>query len=250
MLIYVSLEYTRDFLLKRQQKSLLPKGTYKRDALNPKFLNIKPRLVLSIAKDLQRLKNTLTRISFVGILILYFLGYYPTFNFPPIARSEARAVEQRYEVIAEAFKQPINLPHPGYLSSKYSSYHPGVDIATGLGMPIHPISDGVVTAVNFGFWGYGNHVVVTHSDGFQSLYGHMGRIFVKKDQPITTSNYLGEVGLTGRTSGPHTHLEITHDGKYIDPLTILPEIRDYPIAKDFAKASGGKELSKALKPDF
>ena len=54
------------------------------------------------------------------------------------------------------------------------------------------------------------------------------KIYVKAGQKITSDSILGEVGITGATSGPHTHLEITHEGKYIDPLTILPQIPNMP----------------------
>jgi len=58
----------------------------------------------------------------------------------------------------------------------------------------------------------------------------MGKVFVSKDQTVTTETVLGEVGLTGFTSGPHTHLEVTYQGKAIDPLTILPSIPDMPAS--------------------
>jgi murein DD-endopeptidase MepM/ murein hydrolase activator NlpD len=60
------------------------------------------------------------------------------------------------------------------------------------------------------------------------LYAHMGRIYVTKDQKVGENAIIGTVGLTGFTSGPHTHLEITLAGKYIDPLTILPPVDDQP----------------------
>ena len=63
----------------------------------------------------------------------------------------------------------------------------------------------------------------------------MGKVYVKKDQKITTENILGEVGLTGRTSGPHTHLEVTRNGQFIDPQTILPEIPDMPKVEHIKK---------------
>ena len=84
----------------------------------------------------------------------------------------------------------------------------------------------------------------------------MGRIFVKTGQDITTGNTIGEVGLTGQTSGPHTHLEIKKDGRYIDPLTILPTIPNFPREEDFRPVGGAEvtkpqsELRKTLKPDF
>lgn len=56
----------------------------------------------------------------------------------------------------------------------------------------------------------------------------MDRVYAKKGQEVTTESTIGEVGMTGFSSGPHTHLEIIHDGKNINPLLILPEISDIP----------------------
>lgn len=189
------------------------------------------------------------------------MGYQPTFvfKFPPIEHKPVLAQEEQTDqVISKAFPQPINLPHPGYLSTNFSAYHPGIDIATGLGMPIRPITGGIVEEVNFGFLGYGNHVIVSHSGGFKSMYAHMGKIYVKKNQTLDAANLLGEVGMTGHTSGPHTHLEITYNGQFINPLTILPEIPNFPqpqFLTPVADSSNAKpveesNLRKTLKPDF
>lgn len=166
----------------------------------------------------------------IVLILAFFSGYYPTLTFPPVKSSNvlASTQQQSAEIIASSFPQPVILPHPGYLSSRFSRWHPAVDIATGLGMPVHPITSGSIEAVSFGFWGYGNHVIISHTNGFKSLYAHMGKIYVKQGQTVTTENTLGEVGMTGHTSGPHTHLEVTHNGSYIDPLTILPELPTMP----------------------
>lgn len=195
----------------------------------------------------------------MAIIILSLLGYYPVLDFPPIKQAIIKADNtsiQNVEVISESLPETISLPHPGYLSTKYSFYHPGVDIATGLGMPVHPIASGTVEEVRYDLWGLGHHVVVTHKAGYRSIYGHMGRVYVKKGQTITPTSTLGEVGMTGRTSGPHTHLEITKNGQYIDPLAILPKVPDFPRPEDFQPVIGGSEkitktdLKKVLKPDF
>ena len=231
-----------DRCLKRHFYSLLPKKLNDRDALNFEFLNIKPRLLPIFSWDIRRLKYI--------IVTLLFLGYFPTINIPVVAtNNRVLAAEQTATISADSLPEPLKLPHPGYLSTKYSYYHPAVDIATGLSMPIHSIAQGKVTMVDYGFWGLGHSVTISHLGGFESTYGHMGRIFVKTGQDITTGNTIGEVGLTGHTSGPHTHLEIKKDGKYIDPLTILPAIPNFPREEDF-RPVGGAELRKTLKPDF
>ncbi len=162
-------------------------------------------------------------------LLMYFLGYQPTFGIPPIKKSEVYAeFSQEQSINSNSISTPFNLPHPGYVSTHFSVWHPGVDIATGLGMPVKPIAPGKVVEVTFGFIGLGHYVVVEHDGGYRSTYGHMGQVFVKVDDLVTESSILGQVGLTGRTTGPHTHLEVTKDGKSVDPLTLLPKIDDFP----------------------
>lgn len=201
-------------------KNLLPKIVSERDALNCKLSKIKRRFL-----------SKFTKLAIILFFSLSLLGYYPTFAVPLVRHSVAKASsdEQKGEIIANKFSKPLILPHPGYLSTKFSSYHPGIDIAIGLGMPIHPIIDGEIIQVSRDFWGLGNFVEVSHQNGFKSKYGHMGKIFVKVGDQVTQENILGEVGLTGHTSGPHTHLEVTLNGNYIDPAGLLPEIPNMPI---------------------
>ncbi|MBI3103598.1 M23 family metallopeptidase [Candidatus Daviesbacteria bacterium] len=205
--------------MKKQFKNSLPKAVFERVALNQKLPKIGPRF-----------QGWFKRLSIIFLVAFALLGYYPSLSMPPVRLSTAKAqgLAQRGEILASSFSQALVLPHPGYLSTRFSNYHPAVDIASGLGMPIRPILKGVVEKTGKDFFGLGNYVVVTHEKGFQSTYGHMGKIFVREDQAVSSENILGEVGLTGHTSGPHTHLEIRQNGKYIDPLPLLPQIPDMP----------------------
>ncbi len=167
----------------------------------------------------------------IAVFFPTFLGYYPTFAIPPIKKVAvfAQTQEQNGEVIPSSFSKPLTLPHPGYLSTRFSNFHPGIDIAAGLGMQVHPVTNGEVVEAEFDIWGLGNYVVISHENGFASKYAHLGKIYVKAGQRVTSSNILGEVGLTGHTSGPHTHLEITHNGEFVDPQKLLPEIPAMPV---------------------
>lgn len=190
-------------------------------------------LIRKLSKiKLRFLRNRFTKLAIFVFIFLTLLGYYPTFSIPPVRHSAVKAstLEQKGEIIAQSFSKPLILPHPGYLSTRFSLWHPGIDIATGLGMPIHPIIDGEVSTVGRDLFGLGNFVEVSHQNGFKSKYAHMGKIYVKVGYKVTEENSLGEVGLTGRTSGPHTHLEITRDGNYVDPLPLLPEIPGMPAS--------------------
>lgn len=191
---------------------------------------------VALARKLSKIKlgvpRRFTKLVIVSFILFSLTGYYPNFGIPPVKKSLVLASyqEQKGEIIAESFSKPLVLPHPGYLSTKFSAGHPGIDIATGLGMPIHPITEGEVLEVGRDFWGLGNYVVIAHQNGFRSKYAHMGRIYVKVKDKVASDNILGEVGLTGRTSGPHTHLEITRNNSFVDPESLLPEIPDMPIA--------------------
>ncbi len=186
----------------------------------------------------------------LGVFFLSFLlDYQPTLSFPPIRQSTVRAVvEQSQTIEAKSLPFVASLPHPGYLSTHFSSFHPGIDIAAGLGMPIHPIAAGVVISTGYNFWGLGLTATLDHGEGYHSLYAHLGKIYVKPGQNLTINDTLGEVGLTGHTSGPHTHLEISKDGQNFDPLTILPEIRQLPKQEDFIFYASGSAILQAPLP--
>lgn len=116
------------------------------------------------------------------------------------------------------FAQPVN----GYLSGGYSSYHPAHDITADLDAPIHPVGGGVVEFGGRVFDGKGNVVIVDHGDGLKSLYAHMGKINVGVGNLVEPATVLGTVGLTGRTTGPHVHLEIYDNGVIVNPANVLP----------------------------
>jgi murein DD-endopeptidase MepM/ murein hydrolase activator NlpD len=106
----------------------------------------------------------------------------------------------------------------------YNIFHPGIDIRAPRGSEIHPIAAGVVKLVLTEKYGYGKHVEIDHLDGHESLYAHMDKILVEQGQKVTTDTVLGEVGLTGHTTGPHLHLEIRQDGRMVNPLTYLARV--------------------------
>lgn len=218
------------FLLKAPLKTLLPKPISYREAL----IGVQPNILLRFVQSYMlgfRKQKIVFKLTAVSLLIVFLLGYEPTLAFPPLKKAVARAdEEQSQSVNAEAIPQ-FTPPFEGYISNRFSWYHPAIDIATGFGTPIHPIASGVVSEIDLGNVGYGNHVYITHEDGYRSLYAHMDKIYVQKDQTVSTGDIIGTVGLTGFTTGPHTHLEISKDGKNINPEDILPKIGDSPTAQ-------------------
>lgn len=106
-----------------------------------------------------------------------------------------------------------------------SSNHMGVDFAPGSGAPIQAIADGVVRDVIPG-GAYGVHVIIDHEINGQavsSMYAHMkwGSPAVAAGQVVSVGQYLGDVGSTGNSTGPHLHLEIQVNEVHVDPFAWL-----------------------------
>ena len=107
------------------------------------------------------------------------------------------------------------------ISQKFWLLHPGLDMRAPMGEPIRPIMAGRVKMAEKSWFGYGNMVIVTHSGEYESLYGHLSKISVTKGQEVGQDTIIGDVGSTGRSTGPHLHLEIHENGKSINPALIL-----------------------------
>ena len=96
--------------------------------------------------------------------------------------------------------------------------HAGLDFAAPQGTPIYATADGSIKEANFSNGGYGNHVVINHGYGYETLYGHMVRIKAKSGQRIKRGEIIGYVGSTGKSTGPHCHYEVHKNGQKLDPV--------------------------------
>ena len=101
---------------------------------------------------------------------------------------------------------------------KTVKYHNGLDFSAPQGTPIYATANGVVrVAANLGT-GYGNHVIINHGYGYETLYGHMFRVKVKPGQKVKRGEIIGWVGSTGKSTGPHCHYEVNKNGRHLDPV--------------------------------
>lgn len=101
---------------------------------------------------------------------------------------------------------------------KTVKFHAGLDFTAPQGTPIYATANGVVrTAGNLGN-GYGNHVIINHGYGYETLYGHMFRIKIKNGQRVKRGEIIGWVGSTGKSTGPHCHYEVHKNGRPLDPV--------------------------------
>ena len=101
-------------------------------------------------------------------------------------------------------------------------FHTGLDIAAAAGTPIGAADAGIVSLANSGWGGgYGNYVIVTHGNGYSTLYGHLSSIAVGQGTAVRRGQVIGYEGSTGFSTGPHLHFEIRLNGAYQNPLSYL-----------------------------
>lgn len=96
--------------------------------------------------------------------------------------------------------------------------HAGLDFAAPQGTPIYATADGSIKVAGMSDGGYGNHVVVNHGYGYETLYGHMVRIKARGGQKVKRGEIIGYVGSTGKSTGPHCHYEVRKNGQKLDPV--------------------------------
>lgn len=102
--------------------------------------------------------------------------------------------------------------------TKARKMHWGMDFTAPRGTPVYATGDGVVVRADSRSRGYGRHIRIDHGYGYISLYAHLYKYNVKKNQKVKRGDLIGFVGSTGRSQGPHLHYEISKDGKRINPV--------------------------------
>lgn len=134
------------------------------------------------------------------------------------AEAEAEALARARQWVA-----PTDAPVSSSFGWRWGRLHAGMDFAASYGAPLHSMSTGEVIFAGWG-GGYGYKVEIRYWDGTVSYFGHMSEIGVYVGQQVSPGDYVGKVGSTGVSTGPHLHLEIHPDGgSAINPYSWLVE---------------------------
>ena len=132
---------------------------------------------------------------------------------------------------ATGWSQDFIWPVKGRISGRFGrqriyrgepgSYHSGLDIAPGAGVPYVAPADGVVVLARTGFSLEGGLIIIDHGAGLNSAFLHSSRIVVTEGQHVKQGEHIGNVGATGRASGPHLHWSLKWNDARLDPLLFV-----------------------------
>jgi len=104
-----------------------------------------------------------------------------------------------------------------YIGQYYVGGHAAYDLNSYVGDDIYAFTSGKVVVLEYGTFGLGRYIVLDHGHGLVSVYAHMKDFSVELNQTVQTGEKIGEVGMTGYTTGPHLHFEVHDDNKPVDP---------------------------------
>ena len=108
--------------------------------------------------------------------------------------------------------------HPIY---KRYLMHNGIDLGGPRGVDIYATGNGYIDISTGVKSGYGKQVLINHGFGYQTRYAHLSKITVVSGQYVKRGEKIGELGNTGRSTGPHLHYEVIYMGKHLDPINFL-----------------------------
>ena len=119
--------------------------------------------------------------------------------------------------------------------------HDGIDFAGPVGMPVYATGNGSISAADYNFNGYGNHVIINHGFGYKTCYAHLSRLAVREGDIVARGAIIGYLGSTGKSTGPHLHYEVRYHNRAVNPVNFFS---DDITAQEFDK------IIKALQGDL
>jgi murein DD-endopeptidase MepM/ murein hydrolase activator NlpD len=109
----------------------------------------------------------------------------------------------------------------GYRSDPFTKarkFHEGMDFTAKMGTPVFASGDGIVSRADNTASGFGNHIVIRHGFGYETLYAHLSRYKARVGQYVKRGDIIGYIGSTGRSEAPHLHYEVHKNGDVVNPL--------------------------------
>ena len=154
-------------------------------------------------------------------------------------RKCAGSVPSNYKVDLRGFCMPTpSRKINSQFGPRWGRKHEGLDVKVYIGDTIRAAFDGKVRICKFNGRGYGYYIVIRHPNGLETLYGHLSKQIVKKDQIVRAGEPIGLGGNTGRSYGSHLHFETRLLGQPINPA-LLFDFENQDVTGDFYSVSNG-----------
>ena len=139
-------------------------------------------------------------------------------------------VLQSYIQTEKPFSRPSIFPTEGFISSTFGArrnpfsnlpdFHQGVDISNSYGTPVLATAQGKVAMASY-YGSFGLTVQIEHDNGMTTLFGHLGKIYVKVGEEVRRGQKIGLMGNTGMSTGPHLHYEVRINDQSVNPKPYL-----------------------------
>ncbi|WP_428223876.1 M23 family metallopeptidase [Flavobacterium sp.] len=159
--------------------------------------------VLELAKGLAEQSKSLDKILSLAKSKDKFLSSIPAIQ--PVKNEQLKRMASGFGYRSDPF-------------TKARKMHKGMDFTAPTGTPVYATGDGVVRRADAGASGFGNHIVVSHGFGYETLYAHLSRYNCRPGKRVKRGDIIGFVGSTGRSQAPHLHYEVHKGGKEINPI--------------------------------
>lgn len=132
---------------------------------------------------------------------------------------EGAATDQSQPVtFVSPVAQPVRISSP--FGPRWGAHHNGVDLAVPTLTAVHAVADGTVTFAGW-YGAYGRMIIVTHDDGWTSLYAHLSRLGVREGYRVRQGERIGRSGESGNVTGAHLHFELRREGQPADPVRLV-----------------------------
>lgn len=168
----------------------------------------------------------------------------------PFAGMKDVEIPSSYDINCKDFAYPLDGVRKvnsryGY-RSRFRRMHYGVDLKLHIGDTVRACFDGRVRIVDYERRGYGRYVVIRHPNGFETVYGHLSKQTVQEGDIVRAGDPIGLGGNTGRSTGPHLHLEMRFMGIAVNPEQVIDFGNGVPIEEvyAFSNRSSGKSSTR------
>lgn len=153
----------------------------------------------------------------LGLLTFARVAIYPTHAYDYGALTNLELETVKVEIVTTEKTLMFPLSTPTGISQRYNIFHQGIDIRAPKGTPVMAIEEGVIVEVGHLTSGYGENVRIAHKGTVSSLYAHLEKIIVNVGDKVEKGQEIGAVGMSGWTTGPHLHLELSEGQKTVNP---------------------------------